>query len=208
MRFTGEEPTLALATASPVDVVPCTSPPAGSFADSLSFLYVVSPGDYSLDLSYTDTEALSLVSGTSSSSTSAASTTEIVDESGNPVDVTLPSVGSEFSVTGGEEWQVLEAAEAGSGALVVDTSNVVLYVTALNGDGVYYAGESIFIEARLGVLHVTAVCRLQGGMVELRRRRDPQEIHDQSKPGHSGLQSPLRLPRPSPVNSHFNVPRQ
>ena len=152
MRFTGEEPTLALATATPVDVVSCTSPSAGSFADSLSFLYVVSPGDYSSDLSYTDTEALSLVSGAGSSASSVALTTEIVDEFGDPASVTLPAVGSVFSVTGGEEWQALEAALAGSGALVVDTSNEVLYVTALNGDGVYYAGESIFIQARLLVL--------------------------------------------------------
>lgn len=148
MRFTGEEPTLALATATPVDVVRCASPPAGSFADSFSFLYVVSPGDYSSDLSYTDTGALSLVSGADSSASSAASATEIVDESGDPVSITLPPVGSELSVTGGEEWEALEAAEAGAGALVVDTSNVVLYVTALNGDGIYYAGESIFIQAR------------------------------------------------------------
>lgn len=159
MRFTGEEPTLALATATPFDVVPCISPSAGSFADSLSFLYVVSPGDYSSDLSYTDTEALSLVSSADSLASSVASTTEIVDESGNPASVTLPSVGSEFSVTGGEEWQALEAAQAGSGALVVDTSNEVLYVTALNGDGIYYAGESIFIQVRTLVFtHKRSVC--------------------------------------------------
>ncbi|CAN0310202.1 unnamed protein product, partial [Ectocarpus sp. 13 AM-2016] len=34
----------------------------------------------------------------------------------------------------------------GGGALIVDTSNVVLYVTATNGDGVYYTGESIFVQ--------------------------------------------------------------
>ena len=146
MRFTGEEPTLELATASPSDVVACTSPEAGSFADSLSFSYVVSPGDYSTDLSYIDTGALSLVAG---NETSGSLPTEIVDESGAAVGVTLPVVGSEFSVTGGEEWEALEAEEAGGGALVVDTLNVVLYVTALNGDGVYYAGESIFIQARI-----------------------------------------------------------
>lgn len=134
-------------------MVPCTSPAAGSFADSLSFLYVVSPGDYSSDLSYTDTEALSLASGANSLASSAASTTEVVDESGDPANVTLPPVASEFSVTGGEERQALEAVEPGSGALVVDTSNLVLYVTALNGDGIYYAGESIFIQARSFVLY-------------------------------------------------------
>lgn len=145
VRFTGEEPTLELATASPADIVACTSPAAGSFADSLSFLYVVSPGDFSSDLSYTDTGALSLPAANESSGSLA---TDIVDESGATVNVTLPAVGSEFSVTGGEEWEALEAEEAGGGALVVDTSNVVLYVTALNGDGVYYAGESIFVQAR------------------------------------------------------------
>ncbi len=145
VRFTGEEPTLELATASPADMVACTSPAAGSFADSLSFLYVVSPGDFSSDLSYTDTGALFLPAANESSGSLA---TEIVDESGAAVDVALPVVGSEFSVTGGEEWEALEAEEVGGGALVVDTLNAVLYVTALNGDGVYYAGESIFIQAR------------------------------------------------------------
>lgn len=185
VRFSGEEPTLALATSTPIDVVECTSPTAGSFADSLSFLYVVSPGDYSSDLSYTDTGALSFVSDTNSSATSVASTTEIVDESGNPANVTLPPVGSELSVTGGEEWEALEALEAGSGALVVDTSNVVLYVTALNGDGIYYTGESIFIQARPMVFahetssQIQTVMRhLRVGLVQLGRWRSPQGMLD------------------------------
>lgn len=188
MRFTGEEPTLALVTATPVDVVSCTSPSAGSFADSLSFLYVVSPGDYSSDLSYTDTEALSLVSGAGSSASSVALTTEIVDEFGDPASVTLPAVGSVFSVTGGEEWQALEAALAGSGALVVDTSNEVLYVTALNGDGVYYAGESILIQARLLVLTNE---RSAHTCTAVHRRR---EEGDKNPPKDS---RPVLLPDPS-----------
>lgn len=130
MRFTGEVPTLALATASPVDLVACTSPLAGFYADSFSFLYVVSPGDSTSDLSYTSTSALDL-----------ANSTEIEDESGDVVSVTLPEVGSALSVTGGDEWEA-------EGALVVDTSNVVLYVTSLNNDGVYYAGASIFIQVK------------------------------------------------------------
>lgn len=143
MRFTGGDPTLELATATPFDVIPCTYPEADSFTDALSFTYVVSPGDYSSDLSYSDTEALSIAVDANDSTTSTA---EIVDESGNDVSVVLPLVGSDLSVTGGEEWEELEAAEEGGGALVVDTANVVLYVTALNGDGIYYTGESIFIQ--------------------------------------------------------------
>lgn len=145
MRFTGGDPTLKLATAYPFDVIPCTFPGADSFADDLSFTYVVSPGDYSSDLSYSDTGALSIDIDANDSSTS---TMEIVDESGNAVSLVLPLVGSELSVTGGEEWQELEAAEEGGGALVVDTVNAVQYVTALNGDGIYYTGESIFIQVR------------------------------------------------------------
>lgn len=139
----------------PFDVVSCSSPSAGSFADSLTFSYTVSPGDYSSDLSYTDTGALSLlVTVSANDSESTTSTTEIVDESGNDVNVTLPAVGSELSVTGGEEWQRLEAEEGeGGGALVVDTSNVVLYVTATNGDGVYYTGESIFVQVNPCFVH-------------------------------------------------------
>lgn len=144
VRFTGGEPTLELATATPFDVIPCTSPEADTFADALSFTYVVSPGDYSSDLSYSDADALFIAGDANDSST-----TEIVDESGNAVSVELPPVGSDLSVTGGEEWEELEAAEEGGGALVVDTANVVLYVTALNGDGVYYAGESIFVQVCL-----------------------------------------------------------
>lgn len=150
VRFTGGVPTLELATATPFDVISCTSPEADTFADALSFTYVVSPGDYSSDLSYSDAEALSIAGdANASSTTTTTSTAEIVDESGNAVSVVLPPVGSDLSVTGGEEWEELEAAEEGGGALVVDTANVVLYVTALNGDGVYYAGESIFIQVCL-----------------------------------------------------------
>lgn len=154
MRFTGEPPTLELATATPFDVVSCSSPSAGSFADSLTFSYTVSPGDYSSDLSYTDSGALSLLATAANDSESTTSTT-VVDESGNDVNVTLPAVGSELSVTGGEEWQRLEAEEGqGGGALVVDTSNVVLYVTATNGDGVYYTGESIFVQVDPWFFHL------------------------------------------------------
>lgn len=150
MRFTGGAPTLVLATATPFDVVSCTSPSEGVFADSFSFTYVVSPGDSSSDLSYTGTGALVLVTNATAASnstvTTISETMEIVDEGGNAVNVTLPVVGSRLSVTGGDEWEELEEEEEGGGALVVDTSNVVLYVTAVNGDGVYYAGESIFIQ--------------------------------------------------------------
>lgn len=124
VRFTGEEPTLSLATGSPVDVVTITSPLAGYYSDAFSFTYTVSPGDVSSDLSYTSTTALNL-----------ANSTIIVDESGDVANVTLPVVGTALSVTGG-----------GGGTLVVDTSNVVMYVEALNEDDVYYAGESIFIQ--------------------------------------------------------------
>lgn len=129
VRFTGEDPTLALAAHPTLTrVVACISPLAGYYADSFSFSYVVSPGDASSDLSYTFTGALFL-----------ANSTEIVDESGEVANVTLPEVGSSLSVTGGDVWEA-------EGALVVDTSNVVMYVTALNENGVYYAGESIFIQ--------------------------------------------------------------
>lgn len=57
------------------------------------------------------------------------------------MNVTLPEVGSSYSVTNGEEWET-------NGALIVDTSNIVLYVTSSNEDGTFYAGESIFIEVR------------------------------------------------------------
>ncbi|CAN0310149.1 unnamed protein product, partial [Ectocarpus sp. 13 AM-2016] len=98
VRYTGEPPTLELATATPFDVVSCSSPSAGSFADSLTFSYTVSPGDYSSDLSYTDASALSLlVTASANDSASTTSTTEIVDEFGNDVNVTLPAVGSELS---------------------------------------------------------------------------------------------------------------
>ena len=108
-------------------MITCTSPAAGYYADSLSFTYTVSPGDYSADLSYTSTTALYL-----------SNSTEIVDEAGDVANVTLPATGSSLSVTPG--------GGGGEAALVVDTSNVVLYVTALNEDGVYYAGQSIFIQ--------------------------------------------------------------
>lgn len=91
---------------------------------------MVSPGDASLDLSYTSTGALAMDNSTS---------TDIADESGAVVNVTLPVVGSALSVTGGDVWEE-------EGALVVDTSNIVMYVTSLNDDGVYYAGASVFIQ--------------------------------------------------------------
>ena len=128
MRFTGEEPTLALATGTPIDIVSCTSPVAGYYADSLSFTYIVSPGDSSADLSYTSTTALHL-----------SNSTEIVDEAGDVANVTLPAVESSLSVTEKER----------AAALVVDTSNVVLYVAPLNEDEVYYAGQSIFIQVMI-----------------------------------------------------------
>ncbi|CAN0497111.1 unnamed protein product, partial [Laminaria digitata] len=130
---TGEEPTLALATGTPIDVVACTSPLAGYYADSFSFTYIVSPGDSSSDLSYTSATALYL-----------ANSTVIVDESGDVANVTLPAVGSSLSVTATGEEE--EEGEEEEGVLVVDTSNVVMYVAALNEDDVYYAGESIFIQ--------------------------------------------------------------
>ncbi|CAM9804617.1 unnamed protein product, partial [Scytosiphon promiscuus] len=108
VRFTGEAPTLVLATATPYDVVSCSSPLEGSFVDSFSFTYVVSPGDSSSDLSYTDTRAFSLVSNTTAASDSSSDSitattsgaTEIVDEGGNAVNVTLPAVGSRLSSGG------------------------------------------------------------------------------------------------------------
>lgn len=133
MRFTGEEPTLELSTTTPLDVVSCTSPLSGYYADAFSFIYIVSPGDYTLDLSYSSTTAFAL-----------SDSTEVVDASGVPANVTLPEVGSSLSVTGGEDWEE-------EGALVVDTSNVVLYVTSLNGDGTYYAGESVFLQVGVGL---------------------------------------------------------
>lgn len=128
VHFTGEEPALALATSTPVDVVTCSSPLPGYYADSFSFLYVVSPGDASSDLSYTSTSALNL-----------SSSTDIEDESGVTANITLPEVGSSISVTGGDVWEA-------EGALVVDTSSIALYVTALNENGIYYPGASIFIQ--------------------------------------------------------------
>lgn len=122
-----------------MDVIACSSPLAGYYADSFSFLYVVSPGDASSDLSYTPTGALAMDNSTS---------TAIVDETGAIVNVTLPVVGSALSVTGGDLWEE-------EGALVVDTSNLVMYVTSLNGDGVYYAGASIFIQVCESLQHCT-----------------------------------------------------
>lgn len=120
----GEAPILTLATtSSDVDIVPCISPLAGSFAGSFSFLYVVSPGDATKDLSYASPTALSL-----------GNTTEVVDENGRVANITLPEGGFSLSGTGVE------------GALVVDTSNIVVRVTSLSDDGVYYAGASIFIQ--------------------------------------------------------------
>lgn len=124
VRFTGEAPTLTLTTTlSDVDIVPCISPLAGYFADSFSFLYIVSPGDATGDLSYASPTALSL-----------GNTTDIVDENGGVANITLPEVGFSLSETGDK------------GMLVVDTSNVVVRVTSLSDDGVYYAGASIFIQ--------------------------------------------------------------
>ena len=79
-------------------------------------------------MSYTSTTALHL-----------SNSTEIVDEAGDVANVTLPAVESSLSVTEKER----------AAALVVDTSNVVLYVAALNEDEVYYAGQSIFIQVMI-----------------------------------------------------------
>lgn len=93
---------------------------------------MVSPGDAAEDLSYASPAALAL-----------PPSAEIVDASGAAANTTLPVIGSPLSVTGGE-------VRRAGGALVVDTSNVVLYVTSSNPDGTYYAGDSIFVEARSG----------------------------------------------------------
>lgn len=131
MRFTGTEPTLELDTGYPFDVVICSSPLSGYYADSFTFLYVVSPGDVTLDLSYSSITGLTV-----------PDSTEVVDKSGANVNITLPEIGSSLSVTGGEEWER-------EGALIVDTSNVVLYVAVVNEDGVYYAGASIFLQVQM-----------------------------------------------------------
>lgn len=104
---------------------------SGYYAHSFTFLYVVSPGDATLDLSYSDITGLTVLNST-----------EVVDESGANVNMTLPEVGSPLSVTGGDEWER-------EGALIVDTSNVVLYVVAVNEDGVYYAGASILLQVQI-----------------------------------------------------------
>lgn len=88
----------------------------------------MSPGDSSSDLSYFNTTSLVV-----------PYSTQIVDEPGMDVNISLPEVGSSLSVTGGEVWER-------EGPLVVDTSNIITYVTAVNEDGVYYAGDSIFLQ--------------------------------------------------------------
>ncbi|CAM9252515.1 unnamed protein product, partial [Choristocarpus tenellus] len=117
------EPYLELITGSTSKTkTPCTSI-AGVYTDFLNFLYTVAPGDTSQDLSYSGVNAVLLVN-----------TTVVEDKSGVDANTTLPAPGSELSMT--DE----------SNAVVVDTSNTVLHVTASNDDGVYYVGESIFLE--------------------------------------------------------------
>lgn len=130
----------------------CTSPSSGYFSDSFTFLYRVSPGDATLDLSYSFSSALVVPNAT-----------EVVDESGAVANTTLPAVGSALSVTGGKVWQR-------EGALAVDTSNVVLYVTSMTEDGVYYAGDSILLKVEsTRPLPRILVCPLgveKGGVVD------------------------------------------
>lgn len=119
---------MELATADPLDVVSCVSPLPGIFSEIFSFRYVVSPGDSTPDLSYAGTRALMV-----------SPSTEVSDVAGAQANITLPEVGSSLSLTGGE-------ARQRKGALVVDTSNLVLHVTSPNANGTYYAGASVWIE--------------------------------------------------------------
>ncbi|CAM9188184.1 unnamed protein product, partial [Discosporangium mesarthrocarpum] len=148
VRYTGGELILELNTGSTTGIptgVSCSSP-AAVFLDSLEFSYVVAPGDASEDLSYFGQGALSL----------ANDTTVVTDVAGQDTNTTLPNPGSTLSMN--------PPSLGGGKALMVDTSNVVLYVTATNDDGVYYAGASIFIE----VVYSNAVIVIGVPMITLR----------------------------------------